>query len=183
MRLCSFKTMPLSCIPVKTKGVVVLMIFCFQALEPLPAEDSTFQFALLLWYSVFVFFFCSWALLEKISHVCAVLHCVQLLTQYMGLISLSWFPCVFSAAQRLSLLAPALVVCTSAFGKCFIQYRIASLDPCSPGLRQLVSLQGACWETATQAHPDWPYPNTARSSWSLLYLPSNGCLCSWATLL
>lgn len=64
--------MLLSCIPVKIKGLVVLMIFCFQAPpEALPAEDSMFQFAFLLWFSVF--FFVAELCLRKLVMFCALL--------------------------------------------------------------------------------------------------------------
>lgn len=108
------------------------LTFCFQApLEPLPAEDSVFQFAL-LWFSMFSF------IAEFFLRI-SVVFCAILGTTCLRLIFLPGFPCFFLAAQRLPLLSSALVLCTSAFGIVFsmaklVIWALAALGLGSPGI-------------------------------------------------
>lgn len=162
----------LSSVPVKIKGLVVLIIFCFQAPpEPLPAEDSMFQFVLLLWFSIF--FFCSWALLEKMSHVLCFTgsSCWQLIW--------GWCPClaflVSSQLHKDCLCFPQLLLLALLhLANVLSETRSVVWICVALGWASWVSLQGACQERAMQTHPDWPYLDPARSVSPSFTFPAKG---------
>lgn len=153
-RLCSFKMLFLSSVPAKIKGLVVFMIFCFQAPpEPLPAEDSMFQFALLLWFSVFSFV--AELCLRKLVMFCAFLGPaadIFLGTDVPALLSLFLPSCSRTASALPS-------SCCLHFGvwKCFVQGQ-SWPESVRPWLGPaLVSLQGAHQERSVQGQTDPPW--------------------------
>jgi len=160
----------LSSILTKIKELAVLIIFCFQAPpEPLPAEDSMFQFALLLW--LLNSFFCSWTSLETIDYVLCFTgsSCWHLIR--------AWCPClaflVSSQLQKDCRCFPQLLLVLLHLDKCFIKTRSAVWVHAALGASR-VSLQGACQERAVQTHPDWPYLDPARSVSPSFAFPARG---------
>lgn len=96
------------------------LTFCFQALEPLPAEDSVFQFAL-LWFSMFSF------IAEFFLRI-SVIFCAILGPACLRPMFLPGFPCFFLAA----FLSSYSLLFTSEIG---------GLSSCSLGLGQPGYLQ------------------------------------------
>lgn len=89
-----------------------MVLMRFQAPpEPLPAEDSMSQFALLLWFSVVLgLFFCFLVTELCLRKLCFLLYWVQLLITVFGVDVLVL---LLVSAQGLPLLPPALTVCIS----------------------------------------------------------------------